>query len=606
MRKAIFALAVWLVGCTVCSNGYAAPSLLIAPFLSGEYFCDDAVNNTAVKNENDAATFCAAEDRNGADRVNAALNAIGPAVSPSGKFQLGYTLNVPLFRYFINTNGKWVFDEASLARNLTIINDVARPVVIYLSSNHFIDANQTMALSLARNQQNLMWKHDGVMAPGQYFIVPSIAWTLADQTAPINTMRDAAFRGALEAICKLPAASRARIKAISVLGETHELFPDFEDGPSFSVPMQNATDYSPVAVRGFRTWLGQKYGTIGHLNHDLGAHYASFDAIDPPSKDIRTEHLSTYFDELDPYAAGSVAIYGWIYDRLGRDLTVTVYLDGALVGTAETGLNRTDVTSAVPSIKNPNVGFRLNLDYRDIAYGIHTLEVRVGAGSQTPLSLAKQSLVIVDRNQDPARPIPDAGGNVAAIGTDVNLSGHLDNPAPLQSLFYNPLAQLWLQYRNQVVRSYIEHYARIAGSFCIPESKIFSHQITPALYGSWNPDLLAADASKLPDALYNQGTTLYGGAAFGNAFLTMKRQLGWTRYSVNEMHPGVALTPAQYQAMFEMHRMNGAVYVAPYFVSIIPARLPAVGTLAQFRIAPDNQLDGSDLYWQAIRNAMKQ
>ena len=580
--------------------------LVIAPFLSGEYFCDDAVSNTSVLNDDEAATLCASEGKTAADRVSAVLDTLGPKSSPSGKFQLGYTLDLPLLRYFKQINGEWAVDEGLLAGSLELINEVDRPVVVYLSANHFTDSNVILALQLAANNQNLMWTRDGPLGPQEYFNSPIIAWSLYDQTAPISTMRQQIFNAAIDAICQLPASAQAKIVGVSVLGETHELFPNFAAGPSFNVPSYEATDYSPVAVNGFHAWLMQKYGSIDALDHDLGADFTSFDSINPPSKDIRTELLNTYFDNIDPYAAGIVPAYGWVFDKLGRDIEVSVYLDGAQVGVAQTGLNRTDVTDAQPSIKDPNVGYRLNLDYRKLAYGIHTLEVLVSANGQKPLRLAKQPLAIVDRQQDASPNIPYVDTGAQPMSSDANLSGTLDGPPPLQSLFYNPLADLWLQYRNLAVRSYIEQYARFAAKSCVPKAKIFSHQITPSLDGSWNGDLLAADASKMPDALYNPGTTLYGGAAFGAAFLEMKQQLGWTRYSVSEMHPQVPLAADQYLQMFDMHRLNGAVFVAPYYISMVPARLSGSSGLDKFRIAPDNPLGGSDLYWKSIQTIMQE
>ena len=391
---------------------------------------------------------------------------------------------------------------------------------------------------------------------------------------------------------------------MSVLGETHELFPDLESGPGFGIPMYESTDYSPVSVNGFQVWLSQKYSSIDHLNHDLAATFPSFNAIIPPSKDIHTEKLSSSFDHIDAAAAGTVPIYGWINDARGRTISVRVYLDGEFAGVAQTGLSRTDVSASLQSISNPNVGFHLNLNYRNIAYGIHTLEVFVISGDQAPLRMAKQALIVTDREQSPSLQLPFVTIDAQPLSSDPDLVGHLDGPVPQQSLFYNPLAELWLQFRNQVVRNYVTQYAQILAPSCIPSSKIFSHQIAPSLYGGWNRDLLAADASQQQSAAYNQGTTLYGGTAFGDAFLTMKQRLGWEKYSVSEMHPMVPLTSSQYLSMFEMHRTNGAVFVAPYYMSILGKT--SSGGLFDFLISPENKVFASDRYYRAIQNAMTQ
>lgn len=580
--------------------------LLLAPFLSGQYFCNEAVTDPLVLNEEDAALLCASKGQNGAARITAALDTIGPKTSPSGKYQLGYTLTMPMFRYFKKVNDKWELDTETLTANLTTITDVERPVVIYLSANHFTDAGLALSAELAKDTRNLMWTRSGPLLPDDYFNNPVIAWTLSDQTAPVNVMRRQVFHAAVDAICSLPEASRTKIVAVSLLGEVHHLFPNFTGGPSFNIPAYDATDYSPVATQGFRAWLKQKYVSIFMLNNDLAAQFTSFEEINPPSKDIHTEQLTTYFDHIDTYAAGTVPIYGWLNDTKGRDLNVTVYLDGKQIGVARTGLSRTDVTDVLPTINDPNLGFRFNLDYRNLAYGIHTLELLVSANGAAPLRLTKRNLVLVSRQQDTPPQIPYVDIKAQDISTDTSLSGNLDGPVSWASAFYNPMAQLWLEYRNQMVRDYIEQFGAIVTKSCIPEEKVFSYQITPSLVGSWNGDLLAADASKQLSAHYNQGTTLYGGGTFGNALLAMKNELGWGRYSVSEMHPVVKLEASQYLAMFDMHRTAGATFVAPYYMSIVPDRLPAGGGLDQFRIAPDNPRNGSDTYWQSIKDVMKQ
>lgn len=521
-------------------------------------------------------------------------------------YQLGYTLILPLFRYYKKVEGRWEFDVDVLKANLGTISDVDRPVVVYLSCNHFIDAGRALCRDLLEDPANLMWNRNGPVRPDAYFLSSIVAWTLEDQNAPVSMLREQAFAAAIRAILALPAASRERIVAISVLGETHQMYDGFFSGPGFNSPLFESTDYAPVAVAGFRTWLAQAYKDIRALNVELGANFASFDVINPPSKDINAQQLDTFFDHIDAYAAGNIPVYGWLHDALGRNPRIDVHLDGELQGTAEMGLSRTDVPDAIPAIRNPNVGFRLNLDYRNIAYGVHCLEVLARVNGMPPLRLARQQLAVVSRAQGHLPTIDCVDMGNPHITSDPALSGSLDGPKPLAPAFYNPLARLWLAYRNQVVRNYIERFALMAVTLGIPKDKLFSHQVTPSLIGSWNGDLLAADASKLPSKVYNQGTTLYGGAAFSAAFVAMKNRLGWDRYSVSEMHPMVKLTSDEYLAMFEMHRTNGAVFVAPYFIYIGPERLlSAENEHDRFRIAPNNPRYASDAYWWAIQDVMK-
>lgn len=582
-------------------------TLVIAPFLSGQYFCAEACDDPAVGCDEDAALYCASRRSNGSGRIKAALDAIGPTVSPSGRYQLGYTLIVPLFRYFRKTNGHWKFDVHALKENLTTISDVDRPVVVYLSSNHFADSGKALCGELAQNPSNLMWNRAGPMRPDAYFDSAVIPWTLETEDAPVNALRRQAFSGAVSCICSLPDAARDRIVGISILGEVHQAYSNFFAGPGFSSPLAESTDYSPSSVARFRGWLAKRYVDVDRLNQELGSDFASFDAVDPPSRDINSEQLTTFFEHLDAHAAGQIAVNGWLRDSENRALAVEVYLDGQLRGAADYGLSRTDVTEAVPAFKNPNVGFRYQLDFRGIAPGIHTLEVLVDVGAAGRLLLARQPLVVADRTRERPPSVECPETYLASITSDGRLAGSLDEPKPWAAAHYNPLATLWTIYREQTVRDYIETFAKIAIEAGIPREKLFSHQVTPALIGSWNGDLLAVDSSKRPSEFYSPGTTLYGGAAFGPSFRAMKTKLGWNRYAVSEMHPMVRLDASDYPAMFEMHRESGAVYVAPYFMDLTPARLIFPGNEHErFRIAPDNPRSGSDAYWEGIRAVMQQ
>jgi hypothetical protein len=344
---------------------------------------------------------------------------------------------------------------------------------------------------------------------------------------------------------------------------------------------------------------------VAEFNAAIAGNYTSFDEVSAPSKSIAEEKLNSFFEHIDLCAAGTVPIHGWIHDAKGRSLEIEILLDGQLCGRAEMGLSRTDVTDAIPEISIPNVGYRYNLDYRGVEPGIHTLEVQIRLEGTTSLRVTRQPLVVVPRTQERPPTVECADRGIPSVVDDPFLSGALDGPRPWTAALYNPVARLWLEYRNHVVRDYIEGFARIAISAGVPRDKIYSHQVSPALIGSWNSDLIAADSSRLPSDLYNQGTTLYGGAAFGPAFVAMKNALGWNRYGVGELHPLVLLSDEQYDAMFEMHRTNGATFVAPYFMNISPQRLRAIPSEhARFQVDAENERLASNAYWRAIQRVM--
>jgi hypothetical protein len=570
--------------------------MLIAPVLQGAYYCVGAENDAGNLSDEEAAKYCARRQLTGASRIEAALGKMGPRVSPSGNYRLGYTLVVPLMRYFERRDDHWVLDRDALRNGLRTISEVNREVVVYLSANHFTDSGVELSLELARDPANLMWTRSGPMFPDSYFNHHVFAWSLSNPNAAVTRFRLEAFQAAIEELCLLPKEGQERIAAVSVLGEVHQMYPDFLDGPRYAVDVVDASDYSPWAIEGFRQWVQERFKTIGALNSHLGSAFTSFQEVVPPSKDMHRQTVKSPFEHLDNYAAGALPVYGWVHDKAARPLKILVRVDGRDFGDAETGLSRTDVTDAVPTIANPNIGFRYLLDFTNLSPGGHTLDVVVEV-KRTERLIARNTFFVGSANATVATVKPPKAQPMAA---DPSLAGHLDGPAERTTVIFNPMAALWLEYRSRPVTRYLERFASIVQNSCIPKRKIFSHQITPSLTGSWNADLLAIEDSAKPNKLYNPGTTLYGGAAFGHAFLRMKKRLGWDHYGVSEMHPITLMSSKAYQAMFEMHRKNGAMFVAPYYAVITPnADLGGEG-LGGFLLSDRNPKAGSAAFYRAI------
>ncbi|MHA6768578.1 beta-galactosidase [Sphingobium ummariense] len=581
---------------------------VIAPFILGQYFCDDAVDNPEVRNDNEAALFSASIGMNGAGRINRFLDSIGPKVSPSGRFSLGYTLNLPLLRYFTRVDGVWTLNVEALRHNIRTILDVDRDVVIYLSANHFTDANEELVRELSQDATNLMWGRDGPLPPDDYFNHMIVSWTLSDYHAPITRMREEAFRAAAAIISELPDFAQRRIVAVSVLGEVHDMFPDFVRGPSQTLPVTQTTDYSPVAIHGFRHWLEERFGRIDALNAELGSSYQSFAAVSPPSRNMFQEPVESVFQHVDLSAAGSISVYGWLYDQLQRPTNVDVYLDGIFQGEAEMGLSRTDVTDNNDFISDPNVGWRLDFDFRNVTPGIHAIDIVVRVRGLAPLHMARRWLTVRAADgaaPEPMQPVPDLMALYVPMSSETTLMGYADGPEDGRAVIHNPLASLWLEYRNAVVRRYFEHFAGIVISAGIDPALVHSHQMAPNLYGSWNSDLIALDEMQRNPAGYTHGVTLYGGTAFGQSIDRMMQRLGWERYAVNELHTIVPLDQVGYQDMFEHHYRNGATFLAPYYMSIVPDRLLSGSDLDKYLISPKNERCGSNLFWNAISNIMK-
>ena len=165
MFRSSFEHFAFELGALVCvtSIAYAAPtqSLVIAPHVSGTEFCDSAVADLAIGTEDDAQAACARKGENAADRITALLDRIGPPVSPSGHFALGYTLDLPLMRFYAKTPKGWILDTRAIDVAVRTIHDVNRKVVVYLSANHFTDGGLELSDALAADPANLMWTKSG-------------------------------------------------------------------------------------------------------------------------------------------------------------------------------------------------------------------------------------------------------------------------------------------------------------------------------------------------------------------------------------------------------------------------------------------------------------
>jgi hypothetical protein len=451
-----------------------------------------------------------------------------------------------------------------------------------------------------------MWTKAAPLKADAYFSVSLHAWTLSNPQAPVTVMRRAVFKAVLDEICRLDKPSRDRVRGVSVLGEVHQLFGNFVAGPGYNAGY-DVTDYAPQSVAGFQKFLAAKFGTIAALNRMLGSSFAGFDAVAPPSRDIQHEILTNFFQHIDAYAAGFVPVQGWAFDPTGKPANIAIYLDGRFRGEVTANLNRSDVPEADPTVKTPNVGWRYDLDYRAEPPGVHTLEVFLKSTGKRPVRLTRRALTVVPRNQGPSLPIPSLDIDADGPERAAPVRTYVDGPAPLTPLFYNPLAALWLDYRNVQVADYIKGFAQIADASCLPREAVFSHQIMPELNSIWNPDLLAVNASQVPNADYNQGATLYGGAAFGQAFFDWKQAHGWTRYAVSETHPRFARTRTELETMLEAHRQAGAVFVAPYFMTTVPQRVRDLqhSKLDDMTIEPKNDHFGSDRFYQAIADTMR-
>lgn len=594
------ALALLALAATTGASPYRDVTV-IAPFVEGQSWCEEARRDPSIHGDDAADALCAKLGKNGAPGIAATLDKLGPRTSPSGRYQLGYTFIIPLLGLYRKTADGWRIDDRALRTAVSTIGDIDRPVVLHLSATHFSFEGQKLAAELGADPRNLMWTRDGPLGSKAYFDTPIYGWTLADLDAPINRYRREAFTAVLDAVCRLPPATRDRIAAVSFLGETHQLFPDLQGaGAGYNSPFL-ITDYAPASVAGFRAWLQGRFRTVGALNRAVGGVFPSFEGVEPPRRDEKDSPQPDRLRHIDEQASGSLAILGWIDPGAGPTPRVEAYVDGKLRVSAPADLSRLDVAEARPKLSTPNVGYHLDLDFRTLAPGTHTLTVLARSAGEAPYLVGERRLLVMGPGAGQAAPPP--GGAPTSRPPPSGVTAVLDRPGGEMRLLYNPLAELWRDYREYQVLRFQESFARVARQSCIPPDRLFSHQIEPKLYPDYNPEKIAVEASLKANPLYQPGVTAYGGATFGEAFFREKKAYGWRRYGIGEFHPLFKLTPGQYQAMFARHHDAGAAYIAPYYLSN-KIQLGHSALLKRL-IAPDNPQQGSSDFYAAIGALMR-
>ena len=83
-------------------------------------------------------------------------------------------------------------------------------------------------------------------------------WSLATTDNEITKRRVETIAAVVEQICAMPWWHRRKIKAVTLLGELHHLFPNFEAGMGFAPPYI-VSDYSATSTKDFRALLLDRF-----------------------------------------------------------------------------------------------------------------------------------------------------------------------------------------------------------------------------------------------------------------------------------------------------------------------------------------------------------
>ncbi len=555
---------------------------------------------------------CSAPDGSAAQRVELALQSLGPARSPDGHFALGYTLLVPLLNLFAqDASGAWLPDGEAAARIARTVQAVERPVVLYLFSTHFSERAPIEA-ELAQEAANLAHTQAGPLPVDSFLGQPLYPWSIARTDNAITRRREEAIAALLAPLCALPDAARQRIVGINLLGEVHHLYPNFEGGMGAD-SRYLISDYSEASREGFRRWLRRRFDTLAalnrHLSGDDGTPFASWGAVQPPAHDIRSQALAHFWQHLDEAAAGELAISGWVHDASAQDAArapwVRIYVDGVLHARTRANAQRQDVAAALPELGTARVGWHATLAFAHMPRGIHRIDVALegsGAHAGQLWALGSRRLAVMGQSQAAVHDAPMRAALPAMHSAPAAVRHWIDTPADARAVFFNPLAMLWHEWRGQQVVDYLAHFARLLQGSCLGDVPLRTQQILPAERAGWDGTRFASAASLRAGALagVEPGVNLYGDAADGAEFFTWLAHSGQRRYSVTEFHPLRAMSAAEMRAALERHRLHGARTLS-FFL-----HTPIYGPDSPnpFSLDPANPRHHSAQLWRAVQDVL--
>ena len=582
----------------------------VLPTVEGLMVCDEGVANLQLAQLADVEADCLKRGQHGAERTRALLNQLEPG-GPAGQVQVGFVATLQLLSLYQRTPKGWTINDRKLDTFLNMVSAVGRPVLLYLAADHF-DSQGALVDELVQDPRNLMHLANGTAPMSSYFGYRIVPYTLqTDEAIPVNRYRYQVLRHVVKKINALPVKTRKLIVGVSLLGEVHHMFPDFENGMAqFDQPQ--VTDHSPASVAGFRQWLAQRH-TLPALNGQLGSTFRTW--ADVPAPGAQTNAApgkpAAPSAAYAQHANGWLPITGWLWWPQATTARVTVLVNGVRVAEAARGFNRLDVYRAVGDVTDPNVGFRHDLDLSQLPPGQHHVQVVAERDKQRVL-LGESTLTLTHTgaqgqpsgvptkalNAAPSKgqPPPTAPKNVPG------LQAWLDKPSATLAVAYNPLAREWDAYRASQVKGFLQHFVQVALDAGLPRKLAFSHQIVPRVNATWNHQLFAVEDTLAPNMPWQHGVNMYGGATHSPWLAGFMKSRQMTGYGVPEFNPQQWKTPGVHDKALRFHYEAGAKFVSPYYLSVVPQRFRAgQHGVNAMEIRSDNPADGSAPFYEALR-----
>jgi len=526
------------------------------------------------------------------------LNSLQPR-GAGGPIRLGYMIAINVYDLFSkDASGQWTFDHAQMKFFTDLFLEVGRPVVINLRANHFVGEGQLVD-ELITHEDTFARLNDGSRVQEIYYRNAVFAPTFSlDDKIPLNHFRFGGFRQAVDILAAFDRRNPGIIQAITLAGEIHHFLSELAD-PMAAGRFDGArmTDYSPASIRDFRDWLKLRYSGLSQLNDSFGTAFRTWEEVEPPRQDLRTENTSCpLWMHMDSYANGVVPVFGWATSPLEGGLDV--YLNGLHVGVAEYGLNRLDVYEAIPWSRDSDIGFRIDVDYRDLAAGSHLIHVVLRRDDGRSFLVGRRSITMGDRNPTPIADMPGLDDLPEPVDTRGRFAW-LDHPTEDMRLLFNPFAAEWQIFREHQVNTLLLKFARIAVDAGVDPGKLYSHQIMAQFEGCWNRVAFAGTTDLPEEDLFAPGVDLYGGAAVyrGLADFTRGR-----KYAVPELHPrmGKRMSKDVFLKTLRYHRDLGASFVCPYFTALREPHGAAANPVDALMIHPLNPALGSLFFHSAL------
>jgi len=578
--------------------------MLLAPMIGGLDSCLFKKDELAKDLPNSRFTkLCLTDQTSASQLVEGTLLGISGEKPTDDGYRLGYTLYIPILKLFDKTGSEYKIKNEYIERIVNTVKNTDKPVILYFFSNHF-EVDSPLEGALAADSANLLETKKGVLAEDKYYGSTIYPWSFVNLKNEVTHLREIAFDALLDGMCQLPKKSISRIEGITVLGELHHMFPDFQGGMGFN-PNYLITDYSATSIKGFREFLIKKYSRISKLNTHLGAEFSGFEAILPPAKDIRTEPLNHFFEHIDAYAQGTFPITGWVASRSDKSSAtnwIRIYANGQLVARVPVSYSRQDVVAAHPTLKSADVGWRYDFDFSKSPPGIYNFDIFFEKDHDVLMHLAKRQIAVMERNQAQPKPMTELK-LPKFIQPDSTLLFSVDLPGDQSSYYYNPLAALWNEYRNLQITSYLNHFYDIASSKCISPDLIYSHQILPFVNPGWDEHKFAVGRDLAVPKRMALGVSLYGEAAYGDSFRQWFDDTGRKYYGVTEFHPLKSMTAGELASVFQEHEQRHARFISFFINGAGLGDDPAYkSNLFSFDL--DNNNAGSDILYASVKEIL--